>query len=135
MALFSLTGRSGVRNSIPMLARIQRASEYLHKGMDQPPNGPYGKCRAVQGEAAEVPTCNPWGVSRLSWYFACVVINFFETSHIGSMNMNRTCSRPCRYDAGMTACRPSSDIEKDGPKVRQGGVTDFVACCSPGGKP
>ena len=65
MALFSLTGRSGVRNSIPMLARMQRASEYLHKGMDQPPNGPYGKCRAVQGEAAEVPTCNPWGVSRL----------------------------------------------------------------------
>ena len=36
-ALFSLTGRSGVRNSIPMLARMQRASEYLHKGMDQPP--------------------------------------------------------------------------------------------------
>jgi hypothetical protein len=51
-----------------------------------------------------------------SWYFACVVINFFETSHIGSMNTNRTCSRPCRYDAGMTACRPSSDIEKDGLK-------------------
>jgi len=26
-----------------MLARMQRASEYLHKGMDQPPNGCYGK--------------------------------------------------------------------------------------------
>ena len=45
MALFSLTGRSGVRNSIPMLARMQRASEYLHKCMDQPPNGYYGKAQ------------------------------------------------------------------------------------------
>ena len=36
-------GRSGGRNSIPMLARMQRASEYLHKGMDQPLNGLYGK--------------------------------------------------------------------------------------------
>jgi hypothetical protein len=26
-----------------MLARMQRASEYLHKGMDQPPNNFYGK--------------------------------------------------------------------------------------------
>jgi hypothetical protein len=37
MALFSLTGRSGGRNSIPMLARMQRASEYLHKGLGQFP--------------------------------------------------------------------------------------------------
>jgi hypothetical protein len=43
MALFSLMGRSGGRNSIPMLARMQRASEYLHKCMDHPPNGFYGK--------------------------------------------------------------------------------------------
>jgi hypothetical protein len=50
----------------------------------------------------------------LSWYFTCVVINLFETSHIGSMNTNRTCSRPCHYDAGMTVCRPSSDMEKVG---------------------
>jgi hypothetical protein len=30
-----------------MLARMQRASEYLHKGMDQPPNGSYGKLAIV----------------------------------------------------------------------------------------
>jgi hypothetical protein len=54
--------------------------------------------------------------ASLSWYFACVVINLFETSHIGSMNTNHTCSRQCHYDAGMTVCRPSSDMEKDGLK-------------------
>jgi hypothetical protein len=43
MALFSPTGRSGVRNNIPMLARMQRTGGYLHKGMDQPPNNFYGK--------------------------------------------------------------------------------------------
>jgi hypothetical protein len=53
MALFSLTGRSSVRNSIPMLDRMQRASEYLHKGMDQLPNGFNEKSSANLGGAAE----------------------------------------------------------------------------------
>jgi hypothetical protein len=55
------------------------------------------------------------GMNRLSWYSAYVVIILFETSHIGSMNTNRrSCFGPCRYDPGMTACWPSSDMEKDG---------------------
>ena len=85
------------------------------------------------GSVADVSFSNETGFGR-RWQFAYGVINLFETNLIDSMNMNRPCSRLNRYEAGMSACRPSSDIEKDSLKVRRGGVTAFVACGSPGGE-
>ena len=85
------------------------------------------------GSAADVYISNETGPGR-RWQFTYGVINLFETNLIDSMNMNRPCSRLNRYEAGKSACRPSSDIEKDSLKVRRGGVTAFVACGSPGGE-
>ena len=85
------------------------------------------------GSVADVSFSNESGFGQ-RWQFTYGVINLFETKLIDSMNMNRPCSRLNCYEAGMSACRPSSDIEKDSLKVRRGGVTAFVACGSPGGK-
>jgi hypothetical protein len=82
---------------------------------------------------ADVYISNETGLGR-RWQFTYGVINLFETNLIDSMNNDRPCSRLNRYEAGLSACRPSSDIEKDSLKVRRGGMTAFVACGSPGGE-
>jgi hypothetical protein len=58
MALFSLTGRSGNRNNIPMLVRMQRTGGYLHKGMDQPPNRAVMETGCTRSPPPPLVSCN-----------------------------------------------------------------------------
>jgi hypothetical protein len=98
MALFSLTGRSGVRNSIPMLARMQRASEYLHKCMDQPPNGCYGKWQRERSNPAHRSSLNIVGAHGLSRFLllSCATMRFKSSTKADWASFASLSKRPPR---------------------------------------